>query len=58
MIQSKNYNRNHRLRFTDEERADPELAPHIRKADKAADKLDKAKSRLPTKKGHTKRACL
>ncbi len=44
------YDKAQRLHFTDEERADPELAPHIRKADKAADKLDKAKSRLPKKK--------
>lgn len=41
-------NKSARLRFTDEERSDPELALHIRKAEKAADKLDQA--RLPMKK--------
>ena len=50
MSAKKPYDKTNRLRFTDEERADPELAPHFRKADKAADKLDKAKSRLPKKK--------
>lgn len=40
----------YRLRFTDEERADPELAPHIRKAEKAADKLEKAQANIPKKK--------
>lgn len=40
----------YRLRFTDEERADPELAPHIRKAEKAADRLDQAKAEIPKKK--------
>lgn len=44
------HNKSRRLSFTDEERADPELAPHIHKAEKAADNLDEAKSRLPTKK--------
>jgi hypothetical protein len=43
------YDKVYRLRFTDEEHADPELAAHIRIAEKAADKLDKAKSRLPKK---------
>ena len=32
-----------RLQFTAEERADPELAPYIKKAAKRADKLDAAK---------------
>lgn len=40
----------YRLRFTDEERADPELAPHIRKAEKAADRLEKAQAQIPKKK--------
>lgn len=40
----------YRLRFTDEERADPELAPHIRKAEKAAEKLDAAHAKIPKKK--------
>lgn len=40
----------YRLRFTDEERADPELAPHIRKAEKATDKLEKAQAKIPKKK--------
>lgn len=43
-------NRAYRLRFTDAERADPELAPHIRKAEKAADKLEKAQAKIPKKK--------
>jgi uncharacterized caspase-like protein len=42
--------RAYRLRFTDEERADPELAPYIRKAEKAANKLDAAKAKIPKKK--------
>lgn len=40
----------YRLRFTDEERDDPELAPHIRKADKAADRVEKAQAQIPKKK--------
>jgi hypothetical protein len=43
-------NRAYRLRFTDAERADPELSPHIRKAEKAADKLDAAQAKIPKKK--------
>lgn len=42
--------RAYRLRFTDTERADPELSPHIRKAEKAADKLDAAQAKIPKKK--------
>jgi hypothetical protein len=42
--------RAYRLRFTDAERADPELSPHIRKAEKAADKLDAAQAKIPKKK--------
>ena len=34
-----------RLQFTDEERAAPELEKYIKKSDKAADRLDKAKAR-------------
>ena len=44
------HNRTYRLRFTEEERADPELAPHIRKAEKAAAQLDQAKAKIPKKK--------
>lgn len=39
-----------RLQFTDEERAAPELAKHIRKSDKAADRLDAARAALPKQK--------
>lgn len=39
-----------RLQFTDEERADPALKKYIERSDKAADKLDRAKAALPTKK--------
>lgn len=36
-----------RLQFTAEERASPELAPYIKKAEKRADKLEAAKEALP-----------
>ena len=36
-----------RLQFTDEERAAPELEKYIKKSDKAADRLDKAKAAIP-----------
>ena len=39
-----------RLRFTDEERADPALEKPIRKADKAAAKAARAQARIPKKK--------
>ena len=39
-----------RLRFTDEERADPALEKPIRKAYKAAAKADKAQAKIPKKK--------
>ncbi|MBQ2866696.1 MAG: peptidase M23, partial [Clostridia bacterium] len=39
-----------RLQFTDEERADPAMKKYIDRSDKAADKLDKAKAAIPTKK--------
>ena len=39
-----------RLRFTDEERADPALEKPIRKADKATAKADKAQAKIPKKK--------
>ena len=41
--------RNIRLEFTEEERQNPSLKKPIRKAEKAADKLDKAKAKVPTK---------
>lgn len=41
--------RNIRLEFTEEERQNPSLKKPIRKAEKAADKLDKVKAKLPTK---------
>ena len=43
-----------RLQFTAEERASPELAPYIQKAEKRADKLDAAKEALPKKRVLTK----
>ena len=39
-----------RLQFTEEERASPELDSYIRKAEKAADKLDRAQAAVPKKK--------
>lgn len=39
-----------RLQFTDEERAAPELAKYIRKSDKAADRLDAARAKIPKQK--------
>ena len=39
-----------RLRFTDEERANPALEKPIRKADKAAAKADRAQAKIPKKK--------
>ena len=41
--------RNIRLEFTEEERRNPSLKKPIRKAEKAADKLDKTKAKLPAK---------
>ena len=38
-----------RLEFTDEERADPALRKYIERSDRAADKLDKARAKIPTK---------
>lgn len=38
-----------RLQFTEEERADPALQKYIRRSDRAADKLDAAKAKIPTK---------
>ena len=39
-----------RLQFTDEERADPAMKKYIDRSDKAADRLDKTKAAIPTKK--------
>lgn len=39
-----------RLQFTDEERADPAMKKYIDRSNKAADRLDKAKATIPTKK--------
>ena len=38
-----------RLRFTEEERADPALEKPIRKAEKAAAKADKVQAKIPKK---------
>ena len=43
-------NKEPRLRFTEEERADPALEKPIRKADKAAAKADRAQAKIPKKK--------
>ena len=43
-------NKEPRLRFTDEERADPALEKPIRKAEKAAARADKAQANIPKKK--------
>lgn len=43
-----------RLQFTAEERASPELAPYIKKAEKRADQLEAAKEALPKKRVITK----
>ena len=43
-------NKEPRLRFTEEERADPALEKPIRKAEKAAAKADKAPAKIPKKK--------
>ena len=39
-----------RLQFTEEERASPELAPAVRKADKRIKKLEKAEAKIPKKR--------
>ena len=39
-----------RLQLTEEERANPDLQPYIRKADKKADKLDAARDAIPKKR--------
>ena len=39
-----------RLQFTDEELSPPELEKYIKKSDKAADRLDKAKAAIPKEK--------
>ena len=39
-----------RLKFTDEERMDPQLGKSVKKAEKAASKADKAQAKIPTKK--------
>ena len=39
-----------RLQFTDKERADPYLGESVRKAEKAAEKADKAQQKIPQKK--------
>lgn len=38
-----------RLQLTEEERADPDMQKYIRKSDKRADKLDKAREQIPHK---------
>lgn len=39
-----------RLKFSEEERADPALQKYIRRSERAADKLDAAKAAIPTRK--------
>lgn len=43
-----------RLQFTDAEREDSRLKEHIRKADKAADKAEEARAKIPKKKKKVK----
>ena len=43
-------NKEPRLRFTDEERADPALEKPIRKTEKATARADKAQANIPKKK--------
>lgn len=45
---------NPRLQFTDAEREDSQLKEHIRKADKAADKAEEARAKIPKKKKKVK----
>ena len=42
--------RTSRLQFTEEERATPELEKYIKKSDKAADRLDAARAKIPKEK--------
>ena len=42
--------RTSRLQFTEEERATPELEKYIKKSDKAADRLDGARAKIPKEK--------
>ncbi|MGN0977216.1 MAG: CD1108 family mobile element protein [Faecousia sp.] len=42
--------RESRLKFTDKERLDPVMGKAVRKAEKAADKAEKAQAKIPTKK--------
>ena len=44
------YKRPPRLKFTDEERGNPELQKKVQKADKAADKADSAQRKIPSRK--------
>lgn len=39
-----------RLQFTDEERTDPELAKYVKKSEKAADRLEAARAKIPKQK--------
>ena len=39
-----------RLQFTDEERTDPELAKHVKKSEKSADRLEAARAKIPKQK--------
>ena len=39
-----------RLQFTDEERTDPELSKYVKKSEKAADRLEAARAKIPKQK--------
>ena len=39
-----------RLQFSDEERTDPELTKYVKKSEKAADKLEAARAKIPKQK--------
>ena len=44
------YKRPPRLKFTDEERENPELQKKVQRADKAADKAASAQGKIPSRK--------
>ena len=44
------YKRPPRLKFTDEERENPELQKKVQKADKTADKADSVQRKIPSRK--------
>ena len=49
-VEAESRARTSRLQFTEEERATPELEKYIKKSDKAADRLDGARAKIPKEK--------